>query len=285
MSGVFLGMSAGALVATGISIVGGTVSAISSSSKANEAARRGESARNSRNSMLQGARDKISASNAYKELSINQKAYNDQLDSLIAAQSGQQLGGADQRQVSVGAARQQAVLNKGLSDATQSQIDQETALDDKIAGQDVKIKQQLASMDLGEANAYADEAKAMDAQAAAYQQQANKAIQGVVTDVVTPLAQYGGAKLDSKIAGNQLMKSVGTGEKDVAGMISGLGLDKFDGTTYSGDNTALASILGTNSDLSSQLGLETTDQGVFDALMKNLSTDQINLITGGQPDI
>ena len=70
-----MGLTAGAWVALGVSAVGTGFSIGSSTSKANEASRRAGKANESRNNMLQDARDRLEASNKYRELGVNKKMY------------------------------------------------------------------------------------------------------------------------------------------------------------------------------------------------------------------
>ena len=113
MSGVFMGLTAGAWVALGVSAAGTAYSIGQSTSRANAASNRAGDAARQREGMIRDARDRLEASNRYEELAVNKKMYEDQLDSLMAAQAGQNLGMADQRQTTAGAARQHgAVLSR-----------------------------------------------------------------------------------------------------------------------------------------------------------------------------
>jgi len=290
MSGVFMGLTAGAWVALGVSAVGTGFSIGSSTSKANEASRRAGKANESRNNMLQDARDRLEASNKYRELGVNKKMYEDQLDSLMAAQAGQNLGMADQRQTTAGAARQQAILQKGLGAATDSQIKQEQALAKMVADQDVKIDQQLASIDIGEANKLAKDEQAFRKQEQSYRAAASEATGQLMTDIVAPLASYGGSQLDSHLAGKSLTAAGGAAAIGSAGLSSfdskadNFGLD-MDAINLA--NPELGSALTSNPAFMRQLGglyeggVTPDNQAVLDIFDGALDYETIRAISGG----
>lgn len=290
MAGVFLGMSMGTLVTLGLSAAGTAYSIGSSTNKANEASRRAGGAANTRKNMVQDARDRLGASNRYKELGVNKKMYEDQLDALIAVQGGQNLGTADQRQTTAGAARQQAILQKGLGAATDQQIKQEQTLDKLVAEQDIKIDQQLASIDIGEANKLAKDEQAYRKQEQSYRSDAADATAQLVTDVVAPLASYGGSQLDSHIAGKGLEKAGGADAIGKAGLASydpnakDFGID-MDAINLA--NPQLGSAMTSNPEFARQLGelyaggVTPDNQAVIDLFGGALDYETIRGISSG----
>jgi len=290
MAGVFLGMSMGTLVTLGLSAAGTAYSIGSSTNKANEASRRAGGAANTRKNMVQDARDRLGASNRYKELGVNKKMYEDQLDALIAVQGGQNLGTADQRQTTAGAARQQAILQKGLGAATDQQIRQEQTLDKLVAEQDIKIDQQLASIDIGEANKLAKDEQAYRKQEQSYRSDAADATAQLMTDVVAPLASYGGSQLDSHIAGKGLEKAGGAKAIGAAGLASydpnakDFGID-MDAINLA--NPQLGSAMTSNPEFARQLGelyaggVTPENKQVIDLFGGALDYETIRGISGG----
>ena len=152
MSGVFLGMSLGTAIATGISLVGSGAAAIGSTRKANAAARRARDARDAGRRLQQKVIDRIGASNYMRQLTVNKKASEDAIDALIASQAGQQLGVADQRAAGAGAARQQMGLLKGLGQVQDFEIKQYQDIQKAIAEEDVRIAEQIGGIELGQAD-------------------------------------------------------------------------------------------------------------------------------------
>ena len=290
MAGVFLGMSMGTLVTLGLSAAGTAYSIGSSTSKANEASRRAGGAADTRKNMVQDARDRLGASNRYKELGVNKKMYEDQLDALIAVQGGQNLGTADQRQTTAGAARQQAILQKGLGAVTDQQIKQEQTLDKLVADQDIKIDQQLASIDIGEANKLAKDEQAYRKQEQSYRADAADATGQLMTDVVAPLASYGGSQLDSHLAGKGLEKAGGADAIGKAGLASYDPNAKDFGIDMAAINLAnpqLGSAMTSNPEFARQLGelyaggVTPENKQVIDLFGGALDYETIRGISGG----
>ena len=290
MSGVFMGLTAGAWVALGVSAAGTAYSIGQSTSRANEASNRAGDAARQREGMIRDARDRLEASNRYEELAVNKKMYEDQLDSLMAAQAGQNLGMADQRQTTAGAARQQAILQKGLGAATDSQIKQEQAIAKMVADQDVKIDQQLASIDIGEANQLAKDEQAFRKQEQSYRAAAADATGQLLTDVVSPLVSYGTSQLDSHLAGKSLAKAGGADAIGPAGLApfapkaDDLGLDM---AAINLANPELGSALTSNPAFMRQLGglyeggVTPDDQAVISLFDDALDYETIRAISGG----
>ena len=77
MSGVFLGMSAGTLVSLGLSAAGTAYSAGKNQSRANTQSRLAGSERKKQETFIQQSRDTIQSSNAFRELGLNKKMYED----------------------------------------------------------------------------------------------------------------------------------------------------------------------------------------------------------------
>ena len=242
---VALGMTAGQLIATGVSAAGSLYSLGQNTSKANEASRRAGDAAEQRGVLIQDARDRIGASNANRILDVNKKQYNDNLDALIAVQGDKDY---DQRNVTAGAARDQAMLQKGLNLVTDQQIKQEEAIATKVADRDIEIDQELAGLDIGEANLKSADQQAFLNQEQSYRVAANTAGAQLMSDVVTPLAQYGGQKIDSGLAARSINKAGG------AEAFRKAGLGTFDGNDLSGiTNPALANAMKSNPEFSKQL--------------------------------
>jgi len=251
MAGVFLGLTAGAWVATGLSAMGSAYSMGSNMKKANEASDRAGKAAEQRGVMVQDARDRIGASNANRLLAVNQKKYNDQLDALIAVQEGQDVGGIDQRNITAGAARQQAMLQKGLSKVTDQQIKQEAAIAAKVADRDIEIDQELAGIDIGEANQLAADQQAYLNEEKSYRVAASQAGAQLMTDVVSPLAEFGGQQIDAAVGARSIRKAGG------AQAIATAGLNSFDGSrmgVIEANNPALAQAMTSNPEFAKSLG-------------------------------
>lgn len=282
MAGVFLGMSAGTLVATGLSAAGSLYSYGANQSKANTQSRIAGDERRQQDKMIAQARDTIGASNANRLLALDKKTYNDQLDALMAAQGGQNLDEADQRNVTAGAARQQAIMTKGLENVTQRQIKEGARINELVAKQDIDISEKLAGLDIGEANLAAENAKAADKRAIGYQTAANKAMGDFVGDVVTPLAEFGGAQLDSHIAGKGLIDAGGAAKLGAAGM-SAFNPEDMSNIT----NDALKDALISNPEFGVQLsalydgGNIPDNQAVTDLFVNSLDYDTIRNISSG----
>jgi len=282
MAGVFLGLTAGAWVATGLSAMGSAYSLGSNMKKANEASDRAAKAAEQRGVMVQDARDRIGASNANKLLAVNQKKYNDQLDALIAVQGGQDVGGIDQRNITAGAARQQAMLQKGLGAVTDQQIKQEAAIADKVAARDIEIDQELAGIDIGEANRLAADEQAYLNQEKSHRVAASQAGAQLMTDVVSPLAEFGGQQIDAAVGARSIRKAGG------AGAIGKAGLGTFDGNDLSGiTNPALGNAMKSNPEFAKSLGslysggVIPEDKAITDLMESALDYETIQAIASG----
>ena len=245
---VALGMTAGQLIATGVSTAGSLYSMGKNTTKANEASRRAGKSAEQRGVLIQDARDRIGASNANRTLDVNKKQYNDNLDALIAVQEGKDY---DQRNVTVGASRDQAMLQKGLNLVTDQQIKQEEAIATKVADRDIEIEQELAGLDIGEANLKSADELAFLNQEQSYRVAANTAGAQLMSDVVTPLAEFGGQKIDSGLAARSINKAGG------AQAIATAGLNSFDGNrmgVIEANNPALANAMTSNPEFAKSLG-------------------------------
>ncbi len=201
-----LGLTAGTLVALGLSVTGQTASALGSLSKANEAKRRSDDALRQGERLQQKVIDRIGASNYMKQLTINKKASEDAIDALIAGQASQQLGVGDQRGASAGAARQQAILTKGLSQVQDFEIKQQQDIQKAIAEEDRRIAEQIGGIELGQANQQFEAGQALQKQEVDLRAQARKSAGEAISTVGEAVIPGLIEGIDTKVATNQLQK-------------------------------------------------------------------------------
>lgn len=285
-------MSLGSLIATGISLTATGASAIGSASKANQAKRRAADAQRIGNRLQQQAIDRIGASNYMRQLTVNKKASEDAIDALIAAQAGQQLGVADQRGASAGAARQQANMLKGLSQVQDFEIKQKQDIDKLIAAEDRRIAEQIGGIELGQANQAFEDSQAFQQQEADFRTQARQAggefAQTLGTAVVPGLVEA----IDTKAAQKQLLNKASLNAPVAAGSETPIG-DYFKNTMsgFGGDvsdfdnNQALKGALLSNETFGKGFGellySGAGDEQVTDYLFQNLPFETVQGIIGG----
>lgn len=295
MAGVFLGMSLGTLIATGISVAGSSAAAIGSARKANEAGRRARSAFDQGKRMQQKVIDRIGASNFMRQLTVNKKASEDAIDALIASQAGQQLGMGDQRGASAGAARQQATLLKGLGQVQDAEIKQQQDIQKAIAEEDVRIAEQIGGIELGQADQQFKASENLLQQEVALRQQARKSAGDAMStlgEAVIPSMVEG---IDRKRVAKGLEKTAGdmsafSSESDPLKAYFGgqaSGFDKTKGTfdLDTVDNKALRGIFEGNQELASGFGSQVvggaSGADLTDYLLQNLEMQEVYNILGG----
>lgn len=286
-----LGLTAGTLVALGLSVTGQTASALGSLSKANEAKRRSDDALRQGERLQQKVIDRIGASNYMKQLTINKKASEDAIDSLIAGQASQQLGVADQRGASAGAARQQAILTKGLSQVQDFEIKQQQDIQKAIAEEDRRIAEQIGGIELGQANQQFEAGQAYQKQEVDLRAQARKSAGEAISTVGEAVIPGLVEGIDTKVATNQLQKKTSL-VPGAAGSQTPVG-DYFKNTMsgFGGDvadfdnNEALKGAILSNEAFGKGFGellySGAGDEQVTDYLFQNLPFETVQGIIGG----
>lgn len=292
MAGVFLGMSAGTLTALGISVVGSTASSLGSLSKANEAKRRSDDALRQGERLQQKVIDRIGASNYMKQLTINKKASEDAIDALIAGQASQQLGVGDQRGASAGAARQQAILTKGLSQVQDFDIEQQRDIQKAIAEEDRRIAEQIGGIELGQANQQFEAGQAYQKQEADLRAQARKSAGEAISTVGEAVIPGLVEGIDTKVAQKQLLDKASLNAPVAAG--SETPIQDYFKNTMSGfggevadfdNNEALKGAILSNEAFGKGFGellySGAGDEQVTDYLFQNLPFETVQGIIGG----
>jgi len=245
--------------------------------------------------MQQKVIDRIGASNFMRQLTVNKKASEDAIDALIASQAGQQLGQADQRGASAGAARQQATSLKGLGQVQDAEIKQQQDIQRAIAEEDVRIAEQIGGIELGQADQQFKASENLLNQEVALRQQARKSAGDAMStlgEAVIPSMVEG---IDRKRVAKGLEKTAGdmtaySGQSDPLGAYFGnqasgfkKGTGEFDLDTV--DNKALRGIFEGNQELATDFGTRVvggaSGADLTDFLLQNLEMQEVYDILGG----
>ena len=296
---IALGLTAGQLAALGIQGIMQGIGIASSAGKANEQARLAMDSKRSGQQMIEKAKKRIEASNYSETLAVNKELTDKALDALLASQAGYNLGATDQRFAASGAPEMQKGLIKGLETFRDAEAKQRDAIREKIVEGDTRIAEQLASIELGEANQQFAEAQDAATMKGAYDAQTAKMageLGATALEAFTPSIVSG---IDNAAMKRQLSRNVGEAgakdyfQKQFAGYDPAAEDDKgrkgFEVFATSGvSNPALQQEIIKNPEFGKTfadlaIGENTKDDQITNFLLENLDPTVVSSIIKGLP--
>jgi len=295
---IALGLTAGQLAALGIQGIMQGIGIASSAGKANEQARLAMDSKRSGQQMIEKAKKRIEASNYSETLAVNKELTDKALDALLASQAGYNLGATDQRFAASGAPEMQKGLIKGLETFRDAEAKQRDAIREKIVEGDTRIAEQLASIELGEANQQFAEAQDAATMKGAYDAQTAKMageLGATALEAFTPSIVSG---IDNAAMKRQLSRNVGEAgakdyfQKQFAGYDPAAEVDGKKGyeafATSGVSNPALQQEIIKNPEFGKTfadlaIGENTKDDQITNFLLENLDPTVVSSIIKGLP--